>query len=66
MSSEEFTVTTVKCGGCASAIESGLRELSGVESVEVAIDSGRVVVSGSGLDRAQLSDKLAQLGYPEA
>ncbi|MFO7594422.1 MAG: heavy-metal-associated domain-containing protein [Pseudomonadota bacterium] len=66
MSSEQFKVQNVKCGGCVSAIENGLKELSGVESVEVIIDSGQVTVSGDNLSRAELSDKLQQLGYPEA
>lgn len=66
MSSEQFTVQNVKCGGCVSAIENGLKELAGVESVEVSIDSGEVTVTGAKLSRPELSDKLQQLGYPEA
>lgn len=66
MSSEQFTVQNVKCGGCVSAIENGLKELSGVENVEVSIESGQVTVTGDNLSRAELSDKLQQLGYPEA
>lgn len=65
MSNEQFTVQNVKCGGCVSAIENGLKELAGVESVEVSIDSGQVTVTGENLSRAELSDKLQQLGYPE-
>jgi copper chaperone len=63
---EEFTVSNVKCGGCVSAIENGLKALPGVEQVEVTIDGGRVSVTGEGLSREQLSSKLAELGYPEA
>ncbi|MGM0593134.1 MAG: heavy-metal-associated domain-containing protein [Pseudomonadota bacterium] len=64
--SEQFTVKNVKCGGCVSAIEDGLKTLPGVTNVEVSIDSGAVTVSGDGLSREQLSEKLEQLGYPEA
>jgi copper chaperone len=66
MSSEHFTVQNVKCGGCASNIMNGLKELPGVAGVEVAIDSGEVTVTGEALSREQLSEKLTQLGYPEA
>jgi copper chaperone len=66
MSSEAFTVKNVKCGGCVSAIENGLKELPGVEKVEVIIDGGQVTVSGSDLSREVLSSKLQELGYPEA
>ncbi len=66
MSSEIFTVKNVKCGGCVSAIENGLKEIPGVERVEVIIDGGKVTVTGSDLSRGQLSTKLSELGYPEA
>jgi len=66
MATEQFTVQNVKCGGCVSAIENGLGELSGVESVEVVIDGGKVTVSGDDLSREQISAKLQELGYPEA
>lgn len=63
---EQFKVKNVKCGGCVAAIEAGLKDLPGVQSVEVLIDGGRVTVQGEKLDRALLSAKLAELGYPEA
>ncbi|MCW8958170.1 MAG: heavy-metal-associated domain-containing protein [Gammaproteobacteria bacterium] len=65
MSNEQFTVQNVKCGGCVSAIENGLKELAGVESVEVTIEGGQVTVTGASLSREAISDKLKQLGYPE-
>lgn len=66
MQTEEFTVSNVKCGGCASAIQNGLQGLPGVETVEVSVQDGRVTVTGEGLSREDLSGKLAELGYPEA
>ncbi len=66
MQNEQFTVQNVKCGGCVSAIENGLKELAGVSEVSVTIDGGLVSVSGESLDRTQLTEKLAALGYPES
>lgn len=66
MSSEQFTVKNVKCGGCVSNIMTGLKELPGVEGVEVSIEGGEVTVTGDSLSREQISEKLTQLGYPEA
>ncbi len=66
MSTEQFQVTNVKCGGCVESIQNGLAELNGVTKVEVVIDSGTVTVEGEGLDRPQLAEKLSELGYPEA
>ncbi len=65
MSTESFEVQNVKCGGCASNIENGLKSLAGVEQVSVDVAGGQVEVMGEGLDRAQLAAKLAELGYPE-
>jgi len=54
----------IKCGGCASAIQKGLGELENITDVEVNIDSGAVSITGQNLSTEQLSDKLAELGYP--
>lgn len=63
---EVFSVKNVKCGGCVTAIEQGLRALPGVSAVTVVIDGGKVTVEGDALERAQLAAKLSDLGYPEA
>jgi copper chaperone CopZ len=62
---EIFIVKNVKCGGCVSAIENGLKSLPGVAGVEVAIDGGKVTVSGDDLSREQIAARLQELGYPE-
>jgi copper chaperone len=66
MQTEEFTVSNVKCGGCASAIQNGLKDIPGVDTVEVSVESGTVTITGEQLSRQQLGAKLAELGYPEA
>jgi len=66
MQNEQFTVQNVKCGGCVSAIENGLKELADVSEVTVTIESGLVNISGESLKRTQLAETLASLGYPEA
>ncbi len=65
MQTEEFTVKNVKCGGCVANIHNGLKDIPGVSAVEVTL-AGKVSVSGEGLDRAALSARLAELGYPVA
>ena len=62
----QIMAQNIKCGGCASAIENGLKPLSGVEQVTIEIDSGRVTVDGDNLSEQQIRDKLAELGYPPA
>lgn len=65
MQTEVFKVKNVKCGGCVANIKKGLGALAGISSVEVVIAGGEVTVTGDTLDRAQLSAKLKELGYPE-
>ncbi|MBD3609574.1 MAG: heavy-metal-associated domain-containing protein [Gammaproteobacteria bacterium] len=66
MTTEEFTVQNVKCGGCVKAIVDGLTAMNGIEQVDVTIDGGLVKVEGVELSRTSLSQKLTELGYPEA
>ena len=66
MQTEKFSVKNVKCGGCVNTIREGLMGMDGVQSVDVTIEGGAVTVSGEDLDRVALTQKLGQLGYPEA
>ena len=66
MQNESFHVLNVKCAGCASTIQQGLNELGNVRQIQVDIKTGRVQVEGDQLERARLSAKLSELGYPEA
>ena len=61
----EFTVQNVKCGGCASAIQTGLRQDARVREVTVDVPTGRVMVETEGDSRAELGAVLKALGYPE-
>ena len=61
----EFTVQNVKCGGCASAIQAGLRQNAQVLDVAVDVPTGRVTVEVETDVRAELSTVLRTLGYPE-
>lgn len=62
----QIQARNIKCGGCVSAIENGLKPLAGINQVEVAIDSGMVTIQGDNLDEQAIRDKLAELGYPAA
>ena len=66
MASLELKAQNIKCGGCASAIQGGLRDLPGIEQVDVDIDTGTVTVSGHGVDPNLIQNKLSELGYPLA
>lgn len=61
----EFLVENVKCGGCASAIQTGLSQDARVKEVMVDVPTGRVSVETEGDIGAELRAALQALGYPE-
>jgi len=66
METIELTAQNIKCMGCVSAIQEGLKTLPGVEEVEVDLETKQVTVSGHGLSQEQITDKITTLGYPLA
>lgn len=64
MSVVEIQASNIKCGGCVSSIQDGLKELGGISAVSVDIASNKVSVEGSNLDSKVIEAKLAELGYP--
>lgn len=68
MEREQITlqVENIKCGGCAGTIISKLKEMPGVQEVEIDIESGKVAVTGKELSRIELGQKLHKMGYPPA
>ena len=64
MSSLEIQASGIKCEGCVSNIENGLNQLAGITTVKVDRASNVVTVEGENLDKAVITEKLAELGYP--
>lgn len=60
----QLKVSNVKCGGCVSAIQKGLGEITGVSAVEVDIPSGEVSLQAEPAQLAEIQEKLRTLGYP--
>ena len=61
-----YTVSDMTCGHCKQAISSGLAQVTGVASVNVDLDTKRVVVRGEGLDDAALRVAIVDAGYEAA
>jgi copper chaperone len=61
-----YTVPGMHCGHCERAVADELSAVAGVESVEVDLETKRVVVSGSGLDDAALRAAIDEAGYEAA
>lgn len=54
----------IKCGGCVSTIENGLKDFSGISEIKVDIETNIVSVQGNELDKVAIENKLTELGYP--
>jgi copper chaperone CopZ len=52
----------MSCNHCKNTVEKAVRSVSGVESVEVSLEQGQVVVTGSA-HRDQLIKAIEEAGY---
>ncbi len=61
----EIFVSNIKCGGCSNTIRNAVLALGGIESAEIFIEEGKVVVSPESDElRTLVETKLTKLGYP--
>ena len=64
-----FQVENIRCGGCANTITKKLKEITGVEDVQVKVEEKQVIVTTSPTDNTEIhnliGEKLVKLGYPE-
>jgi copper chaperone len=59
-----WTVTGMTCGHCVASVTEEVSGLSGVEDVQVDLETGAVVVTSTGpLDRAAVAAAVAEAGY---
>lgn len=66
MTETTFTVPDMSCGHCKDAVSSELLEISGVEAVDVDLETKLVLVRGEGLDDARLRAAIERAGYQAA
>ena len=64
---EKIIVTNLKCGGCASSIKNKLKELHGIDSINIDLDSNNITIIHQGIvNRDIITAQLKAIGYPEA
>ena len=66
MNEVTYTVPGMSCAHCEHAVGSELRQVAGVESVDVDLETKLVVVRGEGLDDAALRAAIEEAGYEAA
>ena len=64
MSTNEFQVTGMTCGHCEAAVRSEVTQVAGVDSVDLSLETGRLVVHGAaGLDPETIIAAVDEAGY---
>ena len=64
---ENIIVANLKCGGCASSIKNKLKELHGIDSINIDLDSNNISIIHQGIvNRDIITAQLKAIGYPEA
>lgn len=64
MTTETYRVIGMTCSHCVNAVSTELRQLEGVESVDVDLDAGTAtVVSAAPLDVAAVAVAVDEAGY---
>ena len=67
MKTENITIANLSCGGCVNTITKKLTAITGVEKVEVDLETNNVSVNhNETVNREQLTQMLLSIGYPEA
>ena len=61
-----YTVNGMTCGHCVLSVREEVAEVDGVTAVDVDLDSGRMVVSGAGVDDAAVRSAVEEAGYEVA
>lgn len=67
MTKEKIIIANLKCSGCENTIKTKLSEIKGVQSVAVSHEEDAVTVEyDAPAERIAITNKLHDLGYPEA
>ena len=64
--SREYTVNGMTCSHCVLSVREEVGEVDGVAAVDVDLESGRMVVAGTGVDDAAVRAAVEEAGYEVA
>lgn len=62
-STREYRVQGMTCSHCAASVREEVSEVSGVASVDVDFESGRLTVAGDGFGDADVRAAVDEAGY---
>lgn len=58
-----YTVPDMSCGQCKAAVTEAVNEVAGVESIDIDLDTKRVVVNGTDVADDAVRAAVADAGY---
>ena len=59
----EYTVAGMSCSHCVLSVQEEVAEVDGVETVSVDLASGRLTVTGAGIETHAVRAAVAEAGY---
>ena len=59
----EYLVEGMTCAHCVASVREEVGEVAGVRAVDVELESGRLTVTGEGVDDAAVRAAVAGAGY---
>ena len=62
----EYTVEGMTCSHCVLSVREEVSEVEGVSAVDVDLASGRLAVTGNGVDDGAVHEAVADAGYEVA
>jgi len=66
MDEKTYTVVGMTCGHCVLSVREEVSEVAGVETVDVDLPSGRMVVRGGGVSETAVKAAVEAAGYEVA
>lgn len=63
MTTKSILVQGMTCNHCKANVENEIKSMDGVEAVQIDLSSGKVIISGDGIDLNQVKTGIESIGY---
>jgi copper chaperone len=66
MKTTQYRINGMSCAHCVLSVREEVGELDGVEAVDVELETGRLIVTGAGVEDAAVRAAVEEAGYEVA
>ena len=63
MTTTTYSISGMTCQHCVMSVREEVSEVTGVSTIDVDLDSGRLTVTGEGYDATAIGAAVAEAGY---